>query len=55
MQVILVSNEVGMELVAETPLGRSFRDAQGRLNQTMAAVYRRVVLVSAGLPISLQE
>lgn len=51
---ILVSNEVGAGIVPETPLGRSFRDAQGRLNQAMAAACDAVVLVTAGLPRQLK-
>ncbi len=48
--VIFVSNEVGQGIVPETPLGRAFRDAQGRANQALAAVCDAVVLVTAGLP-----
>lgn len=52
--IILVSNEVGLGLVPETPLGRAFRDAQGRLNQAVAKVCDRVEFVAAGLPITLK-
>jgi adenosylcobinamide kinase/adenosylcobinamide-phosphate guanylyltransferase len=52
--VVLVSNEVGMGLVPETPLGREFRDAQGRLNQQVAGVCDVVEFVAAGLPIRLK-
>lgn len=52
--VVLVANEVGMGLVPETPLGRAFRDAAGRLNQEVAAVADRVVFVAAGLPLVLK-
>lgn len=53
--VILVSNEVGMGLVPETPLGRSFRDAQGRLNQRIAAAAAAADFVAAGLPLALKR
>ena len=52
--VVLVANEVGLGLVPETPLGREFRDAAGRLNQEMAALADRVVFVAAGLPLVLK-
>jgi adenosylcobinamide kinase/adenosylcobinamide-phosphate guanylyltransferase len=48
--VIFVSNEVGSGIVPETPLGRAFRDLQGRANQALAAACDVVALVTAGLP-----
>lgn len=52
--IILVSNEVGFGLVPETPLGRTFRDEQGRLNQSIARMCDRVEFVVAGLPLKLK-
>lgn len=52
--VIFVSNEVGLGLVPETALGRSFRDAQGRLNQQLAEICEAVTFIAAGLPLVLK-
>lgn len=52
--LVMVSNEVGLGLVPETPLGRAFRDHQGRLNQAVAAVAEQVEFVAAGLPLRLK-
>lgn len=51
---IFVSNEVGLGIVPDSELGRRFRDAQGRLNQAVAAACEAVVLVAASLPILLK-
>jgi adenosylcobinamide kinase/adenosylcobinamide-phosphate guanylyltransferase len=52
--LVMVSNEVGLGLVPETPLGRRFRDHQGRLNQAVAAMAEQVEFVAAGLPLRLK-
>jgi adenosylcobinamide kinase/adenosylcobinamide-phosphate guanylyltransferase len=52
--VVLVANEVGLGIVPDNALARSFRDAAGRLNQTLAAAAGRVVFVAAGLPLQLK-
>ena len=41
--VVLVSNEVGMGLVPETPLGRVFRDLAGGAHQRLGAAGRRAL------------
>lgn len=52
--LVLIANEVGMGIVPENALARRFRDEAGWLNQEIAAVAQEVVLVTAGLPLSLK-
>ncbi len=55
VNLILVSNEVGMGLVPPYPLGRAYRDLLGRVNQRLAKLADEVYLVVAGLPIELKQ
>jgi adenosylcobinamide kinase/adenosylcobinamide-phosphate guanylyltransferase len=52
--IVLVANEVGFGIVPDNALGRRFRDLQGLLNQRIAARADRVVLVVAGLPLTIK-
>lgn len=52
--IALVANEVGFGIVPHNALARRFRDEAGRLNQRIAGVVDEVVLVAAGLPLSLK-
>jgi adenosylcobinamide kinase/adenosylcobinamide-phosphate guanylyltransferase len=53
-QIILASNEVGLGIVPANALARRFGDAAGRLNQAVAATAAEVVLLAAGLPLTLK-
>jgi adenosylcobinamide kinase / adenosylcobinamide-phosphate guanylyltransferase len=51
---IAVANEVGLGIVPETPLGRAFRDQAGTLNRHLAAMAATVILMVAGLPLTIK-
>jgi adenosylcobinamide kinase/adenosylcobinamide-phosphate guanylyltransferase len=50
----LVSPEVGLTVVPPTVSGRRFADELGSLNQQLAALCDRVVLVVAGQPLTVK-
>jgi adenosylcobinamide kinase/adenosylcobinamide-phosphate guanylyltransferase len=50
----LVSPEVGLTVVPHTASGRRFTDELGSLNQRLAALCDRVVLVVAGQPLTVK-
>ncbi|MFS8038248.1 bifunctional adenosylcobinamide kinase/adenosylcobinamide-phosphate guanylyltransferase [Xanthobacter sp. AM11] len=52
---VCVANEVGFGIVPDNALARRFRDAAGLLNQRLARRARRVVLVVAGLPLTVKD
>ncbi|MBW0014781.1 bifunctional adenosylcobinamide kinase/adenosylcobinamide-phosphate guanylyltransferase [Mycobacterium sp.] len=53
--LVLVSPEVGLTVVPATPSGRRFADELGTLNQRVAAVCERVVLVVAGQAVPIKS
>jgi adenosylcobinamide kinase / adenosylcobinamide-phosphate guanylyltransferase len=52
--VVAVTNEVGLGIVPDNALARRFRDAAGRLNQRLAARAERVVLMVAGIALTVK-
>ncbi|MDR1136863.1 MAG: bifunctional adenosylcobinamide kinase/adenosylcobinamide-phosphate guanylyltransferase [Synergistaceae bacterium] len=54
-RLIAVSNEVGSGVVPAFPMGRRFRDLQGRVNQIAAKSAHEVALIVAGIPLWLKS
>ncbi|MET3557158.1 adenosylcobinamide kinase/adenosylcobinamide-phosphate guanylyltransferase [Streptococcus rupicaprae] len=48
-EVYIVTNEIGLGIVPDTPLGRYFRDVLGQVNQFLAKEASEVYLVICGL------
>ena len=52
---IIISNEIGMGVHAETELGRKFTDLQGWANQYVASKAEEAILMVSGLPLFLKK
>jgi adenosylcobinamide kinase/adenosylcobinamide-phosphate guanylyltransferase len=52
--LIIISNEIGMGVHAETEAGRKFTDLQGWANQYVAAAAQEAILMVSGLPLTLK-
>ncbi|MGN6602701.1 MAG: bifunctional adenosylcobinamide kinase/adenosylcobinamide-phosphate guanylyltransferase [Ginsengibacter sp.] len=52
---IIISNEIGMGVHAETETGRKFTDLQGWANQYAAANANKVILMVSGIPVIIKE
>ena len=53
--VLVVSNEVGSGVVPPFRSGRIYRDLLGELNQRIAEIADRVVLMIAGVPVAIKD
>jgi len=51
---IIVSNEVGLGLVPDNRIGRSYRDLLGRANQIVAQCVDEIYLMVAGIPVQIK-
>lgn len=52
---IIISNEIGMGVHAETPIGRKFTDLQGWANQHISAAADKVILMVSGIPLTIKS
>ena len=52
--LIIVTNEIGMGVHAETHIGRKFTELQGWMNQFLAANADEVVLMVSGIPVKIK-
>jgi adenosylcobinamide kinase / adenosylcobinamide-phosphate guanylyltransferase len=53
-RLIVVTNEVGLGIVPDNALARSYRDALGLANQRVASAAAAVTLMVSGLPLALK-
>lgn len=53
--LIIISNEIGMGVHAQSHIGRKFTELQGWINQFIATQANEAIFMVSGLPISLKN
>lgn len=53
--IIIITNEIGMGVHAQTHIGRKFTELQGWMNQYLAKKADEVVLMVSGIPVKIKE
>jgi len=53
--LVAVTNEVGLGIVPDHPLGRAYRDTLGYVNQRLAQAANRVYLMVAGMAVDIKR
>ncbi|MNE99501.1 Bifunctional adenosylcobalamin biosynthesis protein CobU [compost metagenome] len=52
--ILIITNEIGMGVHAETHIGRKFTELQGWMNQYLAKKADEVVLMVSGIPVKIK-
>ncbi|TGD56695.1 bifunctional adenosylcobinamide kinase/adenosylcobinamide-phosphate guanylyltransferase [Flavobacterium humi] len=53
--IIIITNEIGMGVHAQTHIGRKFTELQGWMNQYLAKKADKVVLMVSGIPVTIKS
>ncbi|AEW85841.1 adenosylcobinamide kinase/adenosylcobinamide phosphate guanyltransferase [Flavobacterium columnare NBRC 100251 = ATCC 23463] len=52
--IIIITNEIGMGVHAQTEIGRKFTELQGWMNQYLAQKANKVILMISGIPVEIK-
>jgi len=52
---LIISNEIGMGMHADTEIGRKFADLQGWMNQYIAQKADKVIFMVSGIPMEIKK
>jgi adenosylcobinamide kinase/adenosylcobinamide-phosphate guanylyltransferase len=53
-KLLIISNEIGMGVHAETEIGRKFVELQGWMNQYIASKAHKAVFLVSGIPVQIK-